>query len=1088
MIPTGADVETMEVIPLGVTELARNVRVLPAQPMRTFAELEAGGFEPAPPNLQVYASDQVYPTEPLSIITAGSKAGFRLAGFLYCPFQYQPVSGRLSLVTKARIRVIYRENVLDAPVLTPSQSALAAEDVARLVLNAGDIHKFGPMTSAKLSPETDIVMFTSPALAPSLVGIRTWLQRKGYFTEIVLIDTINQPGRDRFEKMRNLLKRKFAEEGLKYVILAGDVDQCSLRYGWLPHPTHYIPADMYFGDLDGSWDANCNDKFGEMDGDSVDLFHDIYVGRLPLDSAQDAAKFLAKDTTYEIHPDTSYLNNVLLAHEVMWDFLNYHGGICNRNIAQVLNSQAAWEVDSGLNIGSTRVTNGLNAGRHFFHFAGHGQNDKFGSTYSSSYLRFLTNTTRPCIVYSVACFTGCFDMPPGDCLGEKFLNLQAGAVATMLPARYGWGAPPCMGPNELFDVIFTSNYLSGMNLGRAHGLTRDFLRNESFSQMPTRYCLYVQTLLGDPTMTLWRRPPQPLVVTHPSSIPAGPQMLEIQVSSSDGPVRNARVAVLHSGELLGRAETDLHGRASVPLSTLNEGWQLDLYVTGQDVSIYRATLTVHGGASAPLPVLHRNLVNDPNGRLDPGEESDLRLVVKNRGNATAENLTGILSSTSPYVTITRDTAFYGTLQSGDTAAGTGYRVLVSSACPHGSRLDFSLSLRTGTQEWKTGFELIAGLPNARPGIWATLDTGDYCLAVCANGGIGTTEYRGEGFGFIYPKARRYSTSALMHGSFLIGIDSSWVVDNYYGSPDWTVCPQDFALHESIQPLYPPERGNKEFVAAFTDACHPRPRNVLINHRAFGSARPAHKDFVILEYRIQNRGSSSLSNLYAGVICDFRTPAWNVNDSFDYAGTDSLRKLAFVKSAASGETLALGIRHIYPAAPGFANCLNEWSLVWDGFTKKEKMGFLNGELRSIAGTSAGNWSAMVSSGPYTIAPGNSQIVAFALCGAPTEDLLRTVSDTAANWYSPRSAVLDSHCGAAGLRLFPTVFRSQLTVEYSQGRPGLLDLAAYDASGRLVALFRPAATSAAGKVCWQPELKPGVYFIRTKDCTAKVTKIE
>ncbi|MEO0080670.1 MAG: C25 family cysteine peptidase [candidate division WOR-3 bacterium] len=1091
LIPAGSDVVAVKVTPCDRQELGTGLLIHPAQPVRTFTELDAGSCEFIEPDRRVYSSDDVFPAQPLTRVPAGTKAGFRLAGFVYCPFEYRPASGRLVLVTRAKVSVSFRENALDAPVLTPNQFALAAEDVSRLVLNRKDIGRYGPHTTAKFGRETDVVVFTNSTLAPALAGIRSWLERKGYFTDIVVTDTVSQPGRDRFEKMRNLVKHKFAEQGLKYVILAGDVEQCSLRYAWLPSTTFYVPADMYFADLDGSWDANNNSKFGEMEGDSVDLFHDVYVGRLPLDSAPDAANFLAKDTTYELTPDTAYLNNALLAHEIMWANIGYHGGFTSHNIARTLVGSSSWEIDSGMDIGPGRVTDGLNAGRHFFHFAGHGQNDQFGSTYSSAYLRFLANAAKPCIVNSVACFTGCFDMPPGDCIGEKMMNLQTGgSVATMLPARYGWGAPPCLGPNETFDCILFGNYLTGMTLGRAHGLTKDFLRNLSLSQMPMRYANYTNTLLGDPTMTLWRRPPTALAVTCPDTIPATPQVLPVQVNSTNGPVKDARVAILHSGELLARSVTNAQGSGHVPVSGLENGWTLDLYVSGQDCQMYQTRIAVGTGAGAALPVFKRSRVADPNGRLDPSEESDLYLVIENRGSAQIDSLVGTLVSLSPYATVTRATAFYGLIPAGDTATGTAYRVSVSPACPHGLRAGFELTLSSGPHEWRADFELPVGLPYARAGLWAVLDTGDYCLAVCANGGIGTTSYHGEGIGFIYPKTRKFSSSALMHASLILGTDSTWVCDNYYGAPDWTVCCEDFSLAESVRPVLPPKLGDKQFVTRFTDAAHPAPKGLSISHSAYGSARPTHKDFVILEYRIRNSSANHISNLYAAVACDFRTPGWNVNDSFDYAGTDSLRNIAYVKSADSGETLALGIRHIYPnQTTGFANCLNDWTWVANGFTKAEKMGFMNGTLRSTNGPTPGNWSAMSSSGPYSLAAGDSQIVAFALCGARTVAELLTISDTAAAWYNPaggnagEQTIRPEH----GLQVFPHIFSRGIHISYSLDRPGRLEILACDASGRVVTTYRHFASARTGRFFWQPQLAPGVYFLRCGQNAAKILKV-
>ncbi len=1090
LIPAGAVVEELTVTPLAREELG-TFRIHPVQPMRPLSELNSIPF--VGPDAAVYGIDEAYPTEPLTVVPAGSKAGYRIAGFLYCPFEYRPASGRLTLVTRARVEVKYRENTVAIPVLTESQRDLIARDVAELVVNPQDVSRMAPPAVEKDAGELDVVVFTNSALAPALAGLRNWLMRKGYFTEIVQYDTLSTTGRDDPEKMREFLKDKFANNGLKYVILAGDYDKCPLRYGYLPNSTYNVPADMYFADLDGDWDANGNGRFGEMTGDSVDLFQDIYVGRLPLDSAADAANFLRKDTTYEIVPDTAYLDNVILPSEVLWANIDFHGGIVNTNIARMLNAQSPWEVDSGLNMGPAAVISGLNAGRQLFHFAGHGSNTAFGSTFNTGNISSLTNVAMPCITMTMACNCGWFDTS-ADCLGELLVNAtNGGAVSTLLNARYGWGAPPCQGPNSNMNCHFFRNFTKGMTQGKAHGLARDFQRNESFSQMTTRWAMYTNTLQGDPTMTMWRQVPQVLAALHPDTVTAMPQQFPVEVSCGYAPVPNARVAVTHMGELLGRATTNANGMAWVPLEVIEDTWTLKVTVTGQDVYIYEAMVYTTAGCAAPLLGVDHCTVDDFNGRLDPGEETDVFFVVKNSGNLAADSVAGVLRTTSPYVTILDSTAEYGSVGVGDTARGDAYAVRVAAACPHGHEAGFELVITTPTAAWHSNCELTVGLPHAGNGIFGVLDTGNFVLAVPGNGGIGTTQWRGEGFGWIYDKNRSWSNSCLMHGALMFGTDTGWVVDNYYGAPNWKECPLDFDEIDTVRMVFPPELGHKEFYASFSDANHPAPRSVRIDQRVYGCATdvmPTHDDFTIYEYRIHNGDASAIEGLYVAVACDFRTANWSANDQYDYAGTDSTRNLAYIKS--SPETTALGIRHIYPAGMGgWANCINHSTHINNGFTKAEKMQFMDGTLRQTTGTTRTNWHAMSSSGPYTIPAGDSQIVAFVLVGGRTVNDMLANSDTAAAWYDPPVGIAESGLRPATVRtisVYPRVFTDGFQVSYQLSRVEPLDVALFDANGRRAASCRFTPATRNGTFAWRPRVAPGVYFIRVGNAVDKVLKVD
>ncbi|MFO7675727.1 MAG: C25 family cysteine peptidase [bacterium] len=1086
LIPAGAEVEEITIAPLARTELGTH-RVHPVQPMRPLSQFASIPF--VPPVARAWTPDEVFPAPALEAVPAGTRSGYRLAGFRWCPFEYRPASGRLTLVTRAELTVRYRENAVPVSVLTPAQDRLFSADVAALVLNPGDLARMAPPVAETDAAEVDVVMFTSATLAPALTGLRQWLARKGYFTEIVRHDTLSTPGRDTQEKMRNLVKRLYAEQGLKYVILAGDYQHCPVRYGYLPYTSYNVPADMYFGDLDGSWDASGNNRFGEMEGDSLDLFHDVYVGRLPFDDASHAASFLRKDTTYEKLPDTASLDDVLLPHEVLWSNIDYHGGIVNRNIALLLNNRSPWQVDSGLNLNSSRVITGLNAGRQHFHFAGHGSRTAFGSTFSTSNLTSLTNVTKPAIVVSMACDCGWFD-DANDCLGEQFVTVaNGGAVATMLNARYGWGAPPCQGPNENLNCQIYHNFQKALTLGQSHGLARDFLRNESYSQMSTRWALYTNTLQGDPTMAVHRGVPMELEVDFPDSISAVPQTLSADVRfAGAGQAARARVALTRQGELVARAVTGSDGVATLAIPALEESSTLELMVTAPDGRPFAKAVAVGAGHENALVVYSHARVDDPDGRLDPGEESDLYLVVRNRGNAAAAEASGVLSSGSPYLTVVGGSSSYGDVAVGDTAAGDAYRVRVSRDCPHGHRAELNLIVTASDGLWRSELALAVGLPHGRGGNWAVLDTGDYVLSVMNNGGIGTTEWRGEGFGFIYPKSRSWSNTALMHGALVLGTDTGWVADNYYGAPDWRRCPLDFAPGDSVRPVWPPELGAKQFVASFTDSNHPSPRGLDIAQRAYGSAVPAHRDFVILEYRIRNRGAEAVEGLYAAVACDFRTGNWNVNDQYDYAGTDSARILAYVRS--QPETTALGIRPIWPQGMnGWANCISNTAIA-DGFTKAEKMGYMDGTLRSTTGPTIGNWHAMASSGPYAIPAGDSQIVAFVLVGGRTVAGMLANSDSAEAWYDPPVAVAEGprlSAPVAGLGIRSRLFTDALEISSQAPLTGPVRLVGLDASGRVCAehLLTPAA--GAGMWLWRPDLRPGVYFIRLGGRTEKVVKL-
>jgi len=1088
LIPSGAELTSITVKRVERTELGQGFSLYPVQPPRP-----ANTAVPfVGPNPAVYSSRAVYPAVPLTQIPAGSKAGFRIAGFTFCPFEYRAASGSLTLLSRVELAVSYRENALAAPVLTKSQREQAQPGVEAIVVNSKDVTTMSPPAAEKDAAEIDVIIVTSSAMKPTFETLRTYYMRKGFFTVIMPTETIyaRYTGYDNAEKVRNMLKEKFAQNGLKYVVLGGDVAICPFRNGYLPYSgsPYNVPADWYFADLDGTWDDNGNHQYGEMTGDNPDLFGDIIVARIGVDDATMFANFFRKDTIYELAPDTSYLDNVLLPFEALWSNIDYYGRIVNKNIAIALSAMSTWEVDSMLDMPPATCVAALNAGRQFMHFAGHGATTAFGSTFLTSNISQLTNSTKPFIVNSMACDCGDFD--EGDCLGELLLTNTNGAVSTATNARSGWGAPPCMGPSEALCMEFYNNYVKGFNQGEAYNLAKDFWRNAAFSQLSYRWSLYDWTFQGDPTMRMWRTKPQTLTVTVPDSLAIGPQMVEISVDCGDSPAPGARVAITHSGELLGRGLTNSQGWASFPITGPGDTWTLVLTVQAQDAQIYTKTLGVGGTCPSVLVTLSHCEVADPNGRLDPNEQSDVYFVAQNLGASPATSATGILRSLSPYVTVIDSTSSYGDIPSRDTARGDAYAVRVGCDCPHGHRAEFVLVFASNEGNWRVPTSCIVGMPRVRGGMTAVHDTADFVLSVTANGGIGTTRWRGEGLGFIYPKSRQWSSSALMHGSFMLGLDTTWVADNFYGAP-WRETPLDFATVESLRLVYPPQLGAQEYACVFDDSRHPQPRGFRITQRSFVSANLAQRDFAVIEYRIHNTDTAPVNGLWVGAACDFRTMGWNANDGTDYAGTDSGRVLAYVKSASSGETLALGVRPIYPAGMnGWANCINQATYVNDGFTKSEKFRFMDGELRSTNGTTQADWEAMSAVGPFAIAAGDSQTVAFVICGGRTVATMTANSDTACEWYDPPTAVTEAAppLEVRGFDLAPSVSNGVLNIRYSLSRLEPVTVTLYDASGRTVDATTVSPAGVSGELHWRPTgIERGIYFLKVGDQTQKAVMV-
>jgi len=120
--------------------------------------------------------------------------------------------------------------------------------------------------------------------------------------------------------IRNFIKMAYTDWGTSYVLLGGDVSKIPVRklYGYTKvcsslndgmdkYKNQHIPADLYYAQLDGTWNENRvdyhEDRWGEpTDGpnDTVpDLFAEVFIGRAPVSNLIEVETFIDKVISFE---------------------------------------------------------------------------------------------------------------------------------------------------------------------------------------------------------------------------------------------------------------------------------------------------------------------------------------------------------------------------------------------------------------------------------------------------------------------------------------------------------------------------------------------------------------------------------------------------------------------------------------------------------------------------------------------------------------------------------------------------------------------------------------------------------------------
>lgn len=142
----------------------------------------------------------------------------------------------------------------------------------------------------------------------------------GVPTKLVTLNELyNNPmakqGRDKPEQIKYFIKYAIETWGIEYVLLVGDFRQMPIRYcyndePWIVFPEPYFISELYYADIYNkngsfsSWDTNGNGIYGEWKGSEaqdkdIDLYPDVYVGRIPCKTALEVMTMVNKIRKYE---------------------------------------------------------------------------------------------------------------------------------------------------------------------------------------------------------------------------------------------------------------------------------------------------------------------------------------------------------------------------------------------------------------------------------------------------------------------------------------------------------------------------------------------------------------------------------------------------------------------------------------------------------------------------------------------------------------------------------------------------------------------------------------------------------------------
>jgi hypothetical protein len=563
-----------------------------------------------PPDTLIYNSDSLYPGKITEVVSNGVFDGARIVTVAIYPLQYRPLTHRLFILTDILFDFQFRSIPLPRMALQRTFSGQKVYDdfIRATVYNDEDIPiyyrkpiiipdgGFKPVDQGGIAPFTII---TSLELFEYFLPLREWLREKGWYTTITTTDWIynHYPGRDNAEQIRNFLTSSDQISCLVWVLLGGDDGVIPVRYGcYRDNPysqwsSDVIPSDLYFSDLSGDWNVDNDEWWGEPFDDAVDVFPEVFVGRVTVKTGREIEIWTEKILHYEKYAsdDLNYLTRAF------WGYSD----ISPNNPMDPYSTRAPQEFHIPPFIHCMRyhpdadeALDSLNRGFGYDHFYCHGGPDRImlrrdpypwstllnyvetEPTWALAGLNWLTNNNRYYPLYSIGCYQAAYDNfeyhGHGNSTDTTIADAFVDTYRERVTQSYPIGSSAFLG-NTRNGIWYTSGFLHKeycealfeedlTSLGTAEGKSKVDLPYD-----PLLYHYYLwhsHNLFGSPETEPWFKIPGTMVVTHPQTIPCGvPVLFEVSVKDATDPayISNCRVCLYKPDDVFEVGYTDING-------------------------------------------------------------------------------------------------------------------------------------------------------------------------------------------------------------------------------------------------------------------------------------------------------------------------------------------------------------------------------------------------------------------------------------------------------------------------------------------------------------------------------------------------
>ena len=737
LLPPGHEAVNIEVLPEGKETLSGTYSLYPAQYVQPYSKEKSGQFLL---NQDIYNQSGSYPDNIRGQLSTEYMNGF---GFAFCaitPIEYVPKEQQLSYYHTITVRITTQIHSNKSSLAIPSTVCESHfETIQKLAQNPEMITKY---ERDLRDGEYEVLLITPEAFINDFSDLIDMYLTQGLRTEIVTTQTIasTMTGVDLQEKIRNYIIQEYQTNGIRYVILGGDDEHIPHRgfYCEVQSSSLYtdddIPADLYYSALDGTWNDDNDNLWGEIGED--DLLPDVSVGRMSFSNSAELGNILNKSMSYQENPVLGELTNPIFAGEDLYnspqtwggDYLDLliglreDNGYTTNGIPATQNIEKLYDRDLGYWSASTLISK-INEGKSYVHHSGHANQTYCmrmdDSDITNANFSNVNGTTHNYThIYTHGCLSGAFDS--NDCIAEDIVNLENFAASFIGNSRYGWfNEGQTEGPSEhlhreYVNALYT---LRKDRIGEAHLYSK--INTAPWVNAPgqheegaLRWCFYCCNVIGDPVMSIWTDEPISIQVTYPDSIFIGQTQMQVSISSFSN-VEGLVCTIIKDGIYHGSGTVDATGLATIDIDPIfTDAGTAQMIITGYNClkASYDIIIIPSSGAYV---IIDSVATKDSNNNIpEYAEEVSFDFVLKNVGTQDATNVTATISSDDEYISCSYSAANFGTITAGGIATQEDVLpIIVDEYIPdqHVALLSMNISA-DDKQYWATQFSIILNAP------------------------------------------------------------------------------------------------------------------------------------------------------------------------------------------------------------------------------------------------------------------------------------------------------------------------------------------------------------------------------------------